>query len=258
MHARISLGSALALATVVLSSSLVSAATVVVPNAQTNALGNGQTARPFEVDGTPGSRYQQVYGADQFGGFTSLESITGLAFRAKQPLFVGNTVTVSNVTIRLSTTGRLATIDDANGISGDLNSNVGADVQTVYSGPLTLTTTTIGTVDSYYAFNLQTPFTYAKNAGNLLLDVIVPADATIVGSGGFGTSFSQFDTVTGDALGANSNDGVASAATAGPNDPIGANSTTGLVTRFTSMTVIPEPTSLAAAGLGAMLLRRRR
>ena len=256
MRSHLALTSAFALATLVAASA--NAATIVVPNGQTNALGNGQTQQPLEVDGTPGSRFQQVYDAGQFSALGSSESITAFAFRAKQPLFVGNSVTVSNVLIRFSTTQRESTIDSPtnNGINGALDSNVGPNATTVYSGPLTLTAATIGTVESYYNVVLQTPFAYSKGAGNLLLDFVVPAGATITGNG-FNGSFSQFDTVTGDALGANANDGVASAATSGAADPIGANTTTGLVTRFT--TVVPEPTSLGViAGLGAVLARRRR
>ncbi|MBC8106997.1 MAG: PEP-CTERM sorting domain-containing protein [Anaerolineae bacterium] len=236
------------------------AATTVVPNAQAAALGNGQDndTRLFSRSGdTDGNRYQQIYDAGQFASFGATEQINRLAFRAKQngglfPGVFGPTVTVSNIQIRLSTTARASSIDGANFISNVFADNIGPDLTTVYSGTLTLTTPTAGTTDFGYVINLQTPFAYSKATGNLLLDVLIPAGATTTESGFSG--YSRPDTQTGDALGANANDGVASAFGATAGATIGANSTTGLVTQFAT---VPEPTSIGAIAIASMAAVRR-
>ncbi|CAN5365514.1 hypothetical protein BH09PLA1_BH09PLA1_05340 [soil metagenome] len=239
------------------------AATVVAPNGQAGSLGNGQDndTRFFSRSGdTDGNRYQQIYDAGQFTAFGTTEQITGIALRAKQngglfPNVFGPTVTVSNIQIRLSTTQRNSSIDGANPISNVFADNIGADLTTVYSGSLTATTATAGTTDFGYVINFQTPFAYTKGSGNLLLDVLIPAGATTTESGFSG--YSRPDTQTGDALGANANDGIASAFGLTAAQDLGANSTTGLVTRFA--TAVPEPTALGLVLAPAIAsLRRRR
>lgn len=240
------------------------AASVVAPAAQAAALGNGQdndTVLFGRRGDTDGQRFQQVYDAGQFSGLGTTENVTAIAFRAKTnggffPGVFGPSLTISNVTIRLSTTQKQSSIDGANNISNVFADNVGSDVKTVYTGSLSLTTATAGTTDFGYVINLQTPFSYSKAAGNLLLDVTIPVGATTTESGFSG--YSRLDTQTGDALGAAANDGVAYAFGATGDATIGANSTTGIVTRFT--TAVPEPTTLAAIGLGsvALLGRKRR
>ncbi len=228
-----------------------SAAIVVVPNANAGTLGNGQGMNPFRTYGTGGNRYQQVYSSAQFGGFSASESITGLAFRAKQPTFgnfIGNTVTVSNVLIRLSTTAA----SDSVGLDATFANNIGANVATVYSGALTLTTSAAGTTAIDYSFALQSPFTYNKSMGNLLLDVTIPDNAVVSGNGSIG--FSQFDTVT-DAF--PSADGISSAFGATGSGTIGSNSTTGVVTQFTTQP-LPAPGAAALAACGVLMAGRRR
>lgn len=232
-----------------------SAATVAVPNANAATLGNGQSNNPLGNErASGGGRYQQVYDAGQFSSFGASESINQIAFRAKQPLFgafINNSVTVSNVQIQLSTTSKSAAFNDANYISNQFANNIGADVKTVYSGSLTLTTPTSGTSLFGYVINLQTPFTYSKASGNLLLDFIIPDNASVTDNGTIG--YAQLDTVTDNLA---TSDGVASAFGATGSGTIGANSTTGLVTQF--MTVVPEPTSLAAMATGLIAAARRR
>ncbi len=251
----LSRAAASAFAVTAILSTVASAATVVAPNANTATLGSGQTNNPLGNErASGGGRYQQVYDAGQFSGFAASESINKIAFRAKQPLFgtfINNSVTVSNVQIQLSTTTRSAAFGAANYISGQFADNIGADVTTVYSGSLTLTTPTSGTTAFGYVINLQTPFTYNKAGGNLLLDFIIPDNASVTDNGTIG--YAQLDTVTDNLT---TSDGVASAFGATGSGTIGANSTTGLVTQFS--TVIPEPTSLAALSLASMVLVRRR
>lgn len=228
------------------------AAVVVAPGAFANALGNGQGMHPLRTYGTGGHRYQQVYTSALFGDFTASESITSIAFRAKQkPLgtFIGNSVSVTNIIIRLSTTAK----SDVGGLDARFANNVGGDATIVYSGPLTLTTAAGGTTAIDYVINFQNGFTYNKGAGNLLLDFTIPDNAAVSGNGSIG--FAQFDTVT-DAF--PSADGISSAFGATGSGTIGANSTTGLVTRFTS-TAVPTPGALGlAAGSLVLGLRRKR
>ncbi len=228
-----------------------SASVVVVPNANAITLGNGQSTNPLRTYGTGGSRYQQVYSNTQFGDFSASESITGIAFRAKQPTFgtfIGNTVTVSDVLIRLSTTSA----SDSVGLSAIFANNIGADEAVVYTGTLTLMTSAAGTTAIDYSITLQTPFTYNKAMGNLLLDILIPDAAMVSGNGSIG--FSQFDTVT-DAF--PSADGTSSAFGASGSGTIGSNSTTGVVTQFTSVPV-PAPASLSLAAGGLLVVGRRR
>ena len=236
------------------------AATVVAPNANAATLGNGQDndRRFFGAAGdTDGQRFQQIYDAGQFSVLGTTENITGIALRAKTngglfPGVFGPSVSVSNITISLSTTQRNSSIDGVNPISGQFADNIGADVKTVYNGALTATTATAGTTDFGYVITFQTPFPYSKANGNLLLDVLIPAGATTTESGFSG--YSRPDTQTGEALGATANDGVASAFGATATGTIGANTTTGFVTRFTT---VPEPASLGLLG-GVILLATRR
>lgn len=220
------------------------------------AAGNAQGPAPFRFYGTGGSRVQQVYEAPLFANFAGgKRQITALAFRAFPgafpSLFFGTTLSVSDVTIRLSTTARGD--EGPNVLSTRYADNVGADEAVVYDGALTLTTTAIGSFD--YLLTLETPFVYDPDLGNLLLDVAIPTTARVSGTGILG--FLTFDTVN------TLDDGIASivsisngAATSG------VFSTAGAVTRFFSDPVaVPAPGGLllfALAGLTLGLARRMR
>jgi hypothetical protein len=231
---------------------------VVTPAADATALGNGQTMSPFHNQGTGYSRYQQVYSNSLFSGFAASESISGIAFRAKQSAFgtfITGNISVSDIIITASTTQA----SDSVGLSANLDNNVGPDSTVVYSGPLTVNASSPGSTLIDYTINFQTPFVYTKGAGNLLLQFVIPATATVSTTGSIG--FSQLDTVTDTFPSA---DGISSASSADPTQPVGSNSTTGLVTKFVGTPAaggaVPEPMSLGILGLGtiALGLRRRR
>ncbi len=212
---------------------------VFAPPAQQTTLGNGQSFSPLSLSGGY-SRYQQVYDSSLFGGFGTTESITGIGLRAKQPFlgsFIQGTVSVSNIVITASTTQK----NDAGGLDANLNNNVGTGLTTLYSGPLTLTSSTGGAIGFNYLINFQTPFTYNKSAGNLLLEFTIPVGATVTTPAGT-SGFSEFDTVTDTFPSA---DGISSAFSTDPSQPVGSNSTTGLATEFFGTVAVPEPASLS-------------
>lgn len=226
----------------------------VVPPGFENMGGNAQGPAPLRFPGAGGSRVQQVYESQLFSGFgNSAQSITRIDFRAfpgSAPSFLfSNTVTVSDIQIRLSTTA--GGDEGANQLSANFAANVGANVVTVYTGPLTLTTAANGNtpVSPFdYTIQLQTPFIYNPGQGNLLLDFLIPTIATVTPGSGFG--FLTFDTVNtvGDGVFSvvDINNGAATTGTL---------STAGVIARFTSDPVGAPPTGVPApAGLGFLAL----
>lgn len=208
------------------------AAAIVVPGSLQNTEGNANNAFPFNL--AAGSyksmRYQQVYGAGEFGAGPL--TITGLAFRPDA--IFGNPfgpTMLPGMTITLSTTAK-----SVDGLSDTFASNIGADVVTVFSGTLTLSSgdTGSGPRDFDISVDFQTPFVYDPTLGNLLLDITNPNSS----------STTSFDAES------NSGDAVSrlfaydSTATVGHLD-----TTIGLVTLFKTQTV-PEPGTLALFGLG--------
>ena len=219
--------------------------------------GNGQGVAPFtNVGDTNGNRYQQVYSSGFFAGVGQAQSITAVAFRPKQGVFgtfIGGTLSISNLIVKLSTTTRNADTDFPNGLSGDLALNPGADAQTVYSGAITLTTTRglfdPGIANFDYLITFQSAFAYRPGLGNLLLELTIPAGATVSSNG---ANFPQLDSYTD---GFPSRDGTASATDVDLTDglTVGSNSTTGAVTRFTT-TPTPVPASLLVMLGGGLTL----
>ncbi len=253
--------SALCLSSTVLSvgfAGTASAALIVSPTADTTAPGDAQSPAPFNYHGTTGSRNQTLYPAASFAAVSGPQSITDVKFRpypnsTPSGLFPA-TVSISNVIITFSTT--VATESGTNALSATYASNVGTDVTTVYSGPLTLTSTATnapgGTTKVFdYDIPLQVPFTYNPAAGNLLMDVTIPNGATV---GGGGLGFIGFD-VANDA-----GDGIASVSNLNSGSTAnGSLLTSGTIAQFTT-TGVPEPASigLLAGGAVGLLGRRRR
>jgi hypothetical protein len=203
--------------------------------------------------GSTGSHDQILYPASQFPGTEDISSIQFRGYPGSSiSSFTAGSFSVSNVTISLSTTS--ATEMGANELSPTYASNVGANNEVVYTGPLTLTTTDTnvpgGTTKVFdYNVTLQDAFTYDPSQGNLLLDVNIPAGATVSGAG-FG--FVTFDEVN------DLNDGLASIVSNGTPGATGTYSTAAPITQFTTASV-PEPASIGMICAGAMgLLARRR
>lgn len=232
----------------------------VVPGGFENMGGGFQGPAPLRfknITGTGGSRTQQVYESQLFGNFDAPRAITGIDLRTfpgiAPSLFFGNSVSVSNIVIRLSTTQRG---DEGNTLSANFADNIGADDTVVYTGALTLTTAANGNLPVSpfdYSIVFQNPFIYDPNDGNLLLDFNIPTDATLT-TAGFG--FLTFDTVN--AL----NDGVYSVFNGDNGDATSGNAgTSGAILRVHSeATAVPEPGTLAlfASGLIAVAATRRK
>lgn len=224
--------------------SVASAATVVVPNANTNTPGGLQTPAPFRRDSTAlgsgaGAHNQIVYNASGFG--SGPITIAAVSFRSLGE-FLGSDISVSNTTIRLSTTAATE-----NTLSPTFANNLGGNTAVVYSGALNIDSS--GTPVFDVTINLQTPFVYNPGQGNLLLDVVIPTTATVTTNGFFG-SFALDDVN-------NINDGIGSVTNiTDGNGTTGTVSTDAAITQFT-FTAVPEPASLAVLASGGLLLFRR-
>jgi hypothetical protein len=205
-----------------------------------------------------GRRLQQIFDASLFASFGGPRLITEIQFRAASPenQFRPNSITTSDSTISLSTTS--VTSDpgatSAGAFSASFADNIGSDVQVVHSGALTLDrggSNATGAQPFVYGFALQTPFVYDPSMGNLLLDVIVPAGATLSFGAGFG-AVESFDASVA------SGDGVASVRGTG-GTAVGAAGQTGLITQFVTESVpVPEPGSLLMCLSAVALLGLRR
>jgi hypothetical protein len=177
-------------------------------------------------DGTPGTRYQQVYDSAQFSGSLLIDTIS--FFDAG---FSGN-LNSGTYTLSLSTTTQPVNALDL----VTFDNNLGSDNQT-----FTVSVLAGGPVPSVLSFS-GTPFLYNPGLGNLLLDVQI---AGIAHSGG--ESF--FECRCGTAAGIFSR---AHDFGSGFDD-------FGLVTEFEGSPV-PEPTTVGLLGLGLITgaVRRRR
>jgi hypothetical protein len=230
------------------------ATTLIVPGPAT---GNAQAPAPFNFYGSSGSRVQQIYDSSFFPGD---ELINGFSFRAfpgaAPSLFFGNSVDISDVVIRLSTTAAGAN-ESGSLPSATFADNLESDVTTVFSGALHLTTAATGTGPQPfdYTVSFSQPFMYDPADGNLLLDVTISSGATVSGPG-FG--FLTFDTVN------TIDDGIYSVVNISDGGAAsGTLSTAGAITAFSvSSAAVPEPSTwmMMVTGfgiLGAAMWRRR-
>jgi hypothetical protein len=231
--------------------------TVVPPNAPN--VSQAQGPAPLRFPGSGGARTQQVYESQLFNNFSGARLITGFDLRAfsgaAPSIFFGNSVSVSQLEIRLSTTQRG---DEGNELSTQFNQNLGADLTSVFSGALTLRTAANGATPNPfdYSINFTNPFLYDPSLGNLLIEFLIPSTAVVSIPAGFG--FLTFDTVNALNDGTfsvfSSGNGIAASGTAGTSAP---------VLRIRSeVAQVSEPATLALMGAGLVGLgfasRRKR
>jgi hypothetical protein len=216
------------------------AISIVAPSDLTNVEGNRNNVFPFASQSET-MRYQQVFDATEFAAISQGSMITHIAFRSDASFNFPTSGTISSIQINLSSS---AAAPDA--LSEFFASNLGLNDRTVYSGPLTLSSSDIGSVPRQFEFviTLQTPFRYDPNQGNLLLDVRCFSKGIVAA---FDSHAIQGDSIS-RIWSADVNSSVANLALDG---------SLGLVTQFTFM--VPEPSGFVLlALLGAPLLYSRR
>jgi hypothetical protein len=210
------------------------AATSVVPENLSTREGNANNSIPFNnlIFSDLGLRYQQVFAATEF---TSIDIkpqwITEIAFRPNGGLADSAfSSTIDNILINLSTSK-----SGPDALSTTFDDNAGGDEKTVYSGSILLSSADTGPSggpkDFDIVIDLQNPFLYDPNQGNLLLDV---------------RTFSSTKTTSFDAE-KTPGDSISRVYSLDPNASIAdVADTTGLVTKFTTTTAtsIPEPTAI--------------
>jgi hypothetical protein len=224
-------------------SACVSADIVVTPGSLTAANGNAL------LEGGPDLRFQQVYGASEFGGLGVIR-ITGLAFR---PDAGGGSPfgpdTLPGLRVLLSTTAMAP-----DGLSSTFADNIGLDETIVFNGDWTRSSADSPGPGGTRAFDIilpfMTAFTYDSAKGNLLVDFIdtSPPLSPI-------RLFHSVDAhvVLGDSI---------SIIVGGPASATGFPASAGVVTQFEFQSV-PEPSGCVLLGLGlagflAVVRRQRR
>lgn len=220
-------------------------AALVVPSGLAGVEGSTHNSFPFDTDAF-GMRYQQVYDSSEFVAGPML--ISAISFRPDGNIGDAFTTLFSNIRIDLSTTS--AAVD---GLSTTFANNIGADVQTVLNGSVSVSSadTGAGPRDFDITFIFANPFFYDPTLGNLLLDVFNYG-------GGISTPFDAHDSDL---------DGISRVFSLGSANALnGTAGTMGLVTQFefqgTGTDTIPEPSTIVLMGFGlvglAIASRRRK
>ena len=206
------------------------AGTIVVPNTP-----QGNTSHDF----ASGIRVQQVYASSAFpaGAMT----ISSLAFRSA----LGQSSTSQNLTDFFMQMA--VTLNNPDGLSTAYTNNLGSNLQTVYTGAITLSSGGCASLPCPFdmAIALQSPYVYNPASGNLVVDFRA--------TGSFSTTFIDSQTTSGDSV----------SFIFGPQvNATGLASTEGLITQFTtgSQAGVPEPGAgvLSATGLILVLALRLR
>lgn len=144
-----------------------SAGSTVVPNNLADLEGNSSTAIPFSP---ASSRFQQIYSASQFASGGIIDAIRFRRDKSQAPF------TLSGLNVQVDLAYAAATIDAP---SDAFVNNIGGGDMTVYNGPLTLTSSGVGSPNPFdIVIDVDDSFYYNPALGNLLLDVRVTGPGT--------------------------------------------------------------------------------
>lgn len=145
---------------------------LIVPNSLATSEGNSTSGYPFNLNWSNKSsiRFQQVFNASEFSSLDGPQIIKQISFRPDwwhgQPF----STTIPEIQINMSTTNKMP-----DKLSGHFQNNIGEDETVVYKGELSLSSLDDGPYsgpkDFDIVIDLQTPFIYNPNVGNLLLDI---------------------------------------------------------------------------------------
>ena len=199
------------------------AGTIVVPNSL------AATETNVGANLNANARVQQVFASNQFGA--SAITITSIALRDEGGA-AASSQNVNSFFLRMAVTSNAP---DA--LSTTFASNLGSNVQTVFNGPITLTTAACasGPCPFDMVIPLQSSYAYNPGSGNLLLDFTWDTQPW--------TNLMEVANANGDSV--SSIDGNSAATT-------GTANTVGLVVQFTTATGVPEPGTGILAGLGLL------
>lgn len=225
---------------------------IVVPGVNATRPGGSNGGFPFNLEpfGATSQHFQEFYAGSAFG--IAPVTLYGIAFRpSSDSQSKAFTATLPSVVLGLSTAKTDSLVP-----STTFTDNIGVDAETVFSGPLTISSARTPAGGGTFAFDIiipfANPFTYDPTKGALLFDVV---------NAGGGTS-TQFDFITG---GASELSEVFTLIAQGAGSPTGfVRTKSGLVTDFLTtppVGVVTEPSGALAGFFGVALLaaaRRRR
>ena len=140
--------------------------TLVVPNGFEYLEGNSWITNPMTDPGDPGFRQQILISHLQFKSIYEPIWISGWDFRPDAQVLTPRQFTYYDADVWLSTTTKTPS-----SMSSLFANNTGDDETLVFSGDMMLSTSGgSGLKDFDYTTELQTPFCYDPNEGNLLID----------------------------------------------------------------------------------------
>jgi hypothetical protein len=156
------------------------AQTIVIPNGMASTEGNTSNAFPWGRGGT-GLKIQNVYDSTNFTlqGVNFPVAITRLRWRPNTSASSLASSYATGATVKLSTCPV-----DQNSVTANFAANEGADLTTVWTGPVSwpAAAVVVGPCPFLIDLPLQTPFIYDPNAGDLNIETDLPIQ-TFTGTG---------------------------------------------------------------------------